>query len=160
VNPSLLRLLNTYILVSYWPELNLNVQVTKILYHLFLLLDWFRFWETHFTTYQQFVADQSAISPSLGGRNVWIFFPEKKIFREIIDPEKSNFKNRKICCRIIWFKSIFCKFFPKIKLHTGKRLDETWNMYPLHMTSCVNGFPLRYSGEAKTNTMQLYRMTH
>jgi len=30
--------------------------VTKILYHWFLLLDQFRFCETHFTTYQQFVA--------------------------------------------------------------------------------------------------------
>jgi len=41
--------------------------VTKILYHWILLLDQFRFCETHFTTYQRFVADQSAISPFLGG---------------------------------------------------------------------------------------------
>jgi len=47
--------------------MNLNMKVTKILYHWFLLLDQFRFCETHFTTYQRFVADQSAISPSLGG---------------------------------------------------------------------------------------------
>jgi hypothetical protein len=67
VNPSLLRLLNTFILVSYWLQMNLNIKVTQILYHWFLLLDWFRFWETHFTTYQRFVADQSVISPSLGG---------------------------------------------------------------------------------------------
>ena len=67
VNPSLLRSLSTYILVSYWPHLNLNMKVIKILYHWTLLLDWFRYWETHFTTYQRFVHDQSAISPSLGG---------------------------------------------------------------------------------------------
>jgi len=67
VNWSLLRLLSTYILVSYWRQLNLDIKVTKIFYHWILLLDWFRFWERHFTTYQRFVADQSAISPSLGG---------------------------------------------------------------------------------------------
>jgi len=38
-----------------------------MLYHSFLLLDRFRFCETHFTTYQRFVADESAISPFLGG---------------------------------------------------------------------------------------------
>jgi len=61
------------------------------------------------------------------------------------------------------FKSIFanfCDFFPKIKLDTGKRLEMTWNMYPFHMISCVNGFPFRHSGEVKTNTLELYRMTH
>ena len=40
--------------------------MTKILYHWFLLLGQIRFCETHFTTYQRFVADQSAISPFLG----------------------------------------------------------------------------------------------
>ena len=40
--------------------MNLNMKVTKILYHWFLLLDQFRFCETHFTTYQRFVADRSA----------------------------------------------------------------------------------------------------
>jgi len=39
----------------------------KILYCWLLLLDQFRFCETHFTTYQRFVADQNAISSSLGG---------------------------------------------------------------------------------------------
>ena len=58
-----------------------------------------------------------------------------------IDPEDSKFKNRKIRCRIIRFKSIFCEFSPNMKLDTGKRLEMIWNMYPLHMTSCVNGFP-------------------
>jgi len=43
------------------------MKVTKILYHWFLLLDQIRFCETHFTAYQQFLADQSAISPFLGG---------------------------------------------------------------------------------------------
>jgi len=38
-----------------------------MLYDWFLLLDQFRFCETHFTTCQRFVADQSAISPFLGG---------------------------------------------------------------------------------------------
>jgi hypothetical protein len=47
--------------------MNLNMKVTRILCHWFLLLYQFRFCETHFTTYQGFVADQSAISPSLGG---------------------------------------------------------------------------------------------
>jgi len=46
-----------------------NIKVTKILYHWSLLMDQFRFCETHFTTYQGFVADQSAISPFLGGMN-------------------------------------------------------------------------------------------
>jgi len=68
VNPQLLRLLSSHILVSYWPQLNLNhIQVTKILYHWVLFLHWFRFWELHFATYQRFVADQIVISPSLGG---------------------------------------------------------------------------------------------
>jgi len=44
--------------------------VTKILYHWILLLDRFRFCETHFTTYQRFVADRSAISPFLGGMHL------------------------------------------------------------------------------------------
>ena len=39
----------------------------KILYCWLLLLDQFCFCETHFTTYQRFVADQRAISQSLGG---------------------------------------------------------------------------------------------
>jgi len=43
------------------------MKVTKLLYQSFLLLDRFRFCETHFTTYLRFVADQSAISPFLGG---------------------------------------------------------------------------------------------
>ena len=43
------------------------MKVTKILYYWLLLLDQFRFCETHFTIYQQFVADQSAISTFLGG---------------------------------------------------------------------------------------------
>jgi len=56
--------------------------------------------------------------------------------------------------------AIFCEFFPKIKLDTGKRLEMTWNMYPFHMSFCVYGFPFRYSGEVKTKTVELYRMTH
>ena len=47
--------------------MNLNIKVTKILYYRFLLLDQFRFGETHFTTHPRFVADGSAISPFLGG---------------------------------------------------------------------------------------------
>jgi len=43
------------------------------LYHWVLLLDQFRFCETHFTTYQGFVADQSAISPFLGGMFMNVF---------------------------------------------------------------------------------------
>jgi len=81
-----------------------------------------------------------------------------------------NFENRKNRRRIIRFKSIqidflrffanFGDFWPKIKLDTGKRLEMIRNMYPFLMTSCVNGFPFRYSGELKTNTVELYRMTH
>ena len=67
-----MRLLSTHILVEYRPYLNLNIKVTKILYHWFLLLDQFRFCETYFTTYQRFVADQSAISPFLGGHATYI----------------------------------------------------------------------------------------
>jgi len=78
--------------------------------------------------------------------------------KNLIDPKNSNFKNRKICCRIVRFLAIFCEFSPKIKLDTGTRLEITWNMYPFYMTSCVNGFPFRYSGEAKTNSVELYRM--
>jgi len=72
VNRHLLRLLSTFTVVSYGPELNLNIKVTvtKILYHRCLLLNWFRFWERHFTTYQQFVADQSAISPLLAAGKI------------------------------------------------------------------------------------------
>ena len=88
VNRQLLRLLSSHTLVSYWPEFNLNIKVTKILYHCFLLLDWFRFWETHFTTYQRFVADQSVIISSLGGwRNRGIF--AKKIWKP---PGQKNWK--------------------------------------------------------------------
>jgi len=74
VNRQLLRLLSSHILVWNWPEFNPDLKVTKILYHCFLLLDWFRFWETHLTTYQRFVAGQSAIIPSLGGQlgTVWL----------------------------------------------------------------------------------------
>ena len=39
VNRALLRLLSTYILVSYRPHLHLDIKVTKMLYHWFLLLD-------------------------------------------------------------------------------------------------------------------------
>jgi len=58
------------------------------------------------------------------------------------------------------FFAKFCKFSPKIKLDTGQRLEMTWNMYLFHMSSCVYGFPFRYSGEMKTKTVELYRMTH
>jgi len=58
------------------------------------------------------------------------------------------------------FFAIFCEFFPKIKLDTGKRLEMTLEMCPFHMSSCVYGFPFRYSGEVKTKTVELYRMTH
>ena len=44
--------------------------MTEILYYWFLLLDQFRFCETHFTTYEWFVAGQSAISPFLGGEGL------------------------------------------------------------------------------------------
>jgi len=64
---SLLRLLSTYIIFYNRLNLNLNIKVTDILYYWFLLLDQFRFCETHFTTYQRFVTNQSAISPFLGG---------------------------------------------------------------------------------------------
>jgi len=55
VNKSLLRLPSNYILVSSWPQLNLNIKVTNLLYHWLLFYNWFRFWEPHFTTYQRFV---------------------------------------------------------------------------------------------------------
>jgi len=42
--------------------MTLIIKVIKILYNLSLLLDQLRFCETHFTTYQRFVDDQSAIS--------------------------------------------------------------------------------------------------
>jgi len=45
----------------------LSIKETKILYHWKLLLYQFRFCETHFTTYQRFVADQNTISAFLGG---------------------------------------------------------------------------------------------
>jgi hypothetical protein len=48
--------------------MNLNIKVTKILYHRFLLLDQFHFCETHFTTYQRFVANKSA--PFLGQKRM------------------------------------------------------------------------------------------
>jgi len=60
------------------------------------------------------------------------------------------------CARKWVYKAV--EFVPKIKLDTGKGLEMTWNMYPFHMTSCVNSFPFRYSGELKTNTVELYRM--
>ena len=44
-----------------------NIKVTKVRYHWLLLLEQFRFCETHFTTYPRFVADQSAMTPFLGG---------------------------------------------------------------------------------------------
>ena len=47
--------------------MNSTIKVTKILEYNTLLLDLFRFSETYFTTYQRFVAEQSAISPFLGG---------------------------------------------------------------------------------------------
>ena len=80
---------------------------------------------------------------------------------ECIDPKNSIFKNRKFAVKLYdlnRFFAIFCDFPPQIKLDTGKRLEMTWNIYPFHMTSCVNGFPFRYSGEAKTNTVKLYRI--
>ena len=52
----------------------------------------------------------------------------------VIDPKNSIFKNRKIRCRIIRFKSIFSAFFPKIKLDICKKLEMTWNIYPFHST--------------------------
>ena len=52
---------------TYIPHLNIDIKLTKILYYSLLLLDRFRFCEIYFTTYQRFVADQSAISPFLGG---------------------------------------------------------------------------------------------
>jgi len=58
------------------------------------------------------------------------------------------------------FFAIFCEFFPDFKLDTGNRLEMTWNMYPFHMSSCVYGFPFRCSGEVKTKTVELFRMTH
>ena len=84
--------------------------------------------------------------------NLKIYISEKMGFSSI-DPKNSNFKNQKIRCRIIRFKSILCEFlriFPKIKLDTGKTLEMTWNMYPFRMSSRVYGFPFRYSGEVKT----------
>jgi len=43
------------------------MKVTEILHHQIKLLDQYSFCETHFTTYQWFVAAQSAIFPFLGG---------------------------------------------------------------------------------------------
>jgi hypothetical protein len=48
-------------------QLILNIKMTKILYHLYYLLDSFHFCETYFTTHPRFVANKSAISPCLGG---------------------------------------------------------------------------------------------
>jgi len=48
-------------------HLILNIKMTKILYHLYYLLDSFHFCETYFTTHPRFVANKSAISPCLGG---------------------------------------------------------------------------------------------
>ena len=48
-------------------QLNLNIKMTKMLYHLYYLLDSFRFFETYFTTHPRSVAKKSAISPFLGG---------------------------------------------------------------------------------------------
>ena len=68
MNQVLLRLLSTHILVRYRLELNLSIRETKILYRWFggFLLDLFRLCETHFTAYQWFMANRSAISPFLG----------------------------------------------------------------------------------------------
>ena len=47
-------------------QLNLNIEMTKILYDLYCLLDSFHFCETYFTTLPRFAANKSAISPILG----------------------------------------------------------------------------------------------
>ena len=48
-------------------------------------MDRFRFCETHFTTYQRFVADQSAISPFLGGLFLLVFQRDKVGMHLFID---------------------------------------------------------------------------
>ena len=63
----LLTLLVEIIQSTMLVHLNLNIQVTKILYQWLLLLHSFRFCETYLTTHPRFVASTSAISPFLGG---------------------------------------------------------------------------------------------
>ena len=114
MNRQLLRLLSSHILVSYWPQLNLDTKVTKILYHWFLLLDWFRFWETHFTTYQWFVADQSAIIPSLGGV-LWCVV----ICTQYIYTRKYTYiyTTMYINCRVYMYCIVVCCYMYTIYIH-------------------------------------------
>ena len=70
----------------FWSKLDprsiKTIELSHILYHSFLLLGLFRFFETHFTTYQ-FVADHSAISPFLGSlREKMFYFDAKNTFFE------------------------------------------------------------------------------
>jgi len=77
--------------------LNLNIKLTRILHNSFLLFDWFRFCNTHFTTYQ-FVADQSAISPLLGGAK----FGLTRIYSQL--PVSNLDEWRHICYFFRWQK--------------------------------------------------------
>ena len=61
----------------------------------------------------------------------------------------------KFAVEIYELNRFFAIFPQKIQLDTGKRLEMTWNMYHFHRVS--NAFPTRYSGEVKTNTVELYR---
>jgi len=50
--------------------------------------------------------------------------PKKNMTR--IDPKNSDFKNRKIRCRIIRFKSIFCDFFANFPQKSNLTPVKDW----------------------------------
>ena len=78
-----------------------------------------------------------------------------------IDPKNSNFKNRKICCRIIRFKSMFGEFwriFPKNQTRHRQKTGDDLGHVSLSYDILCKWFPFRYSAEAKTNTGELYRI--
>ena len=81
---------------------NLQIKVTKILYYRLLLLDKFHFCGTHFTTFQRFVANTSAISLFLGG--LWMlglcctnFMGREQCDQEMATHEKSALANDHNC---------------------------------------------------------------
>jgi len=76
VNRQSLRLLSTHDLVYYRLQLNWNIKVNKILNYWVLSLNLFRFRETYFTAYLQFVANKGVISLFLGGFRVSVDISE------------------------------------------------------------------------------------
>jgi len=67
VNRALLRLLSTYILVSYRVMANYNIKLSNVLYHWQLSMGSFRFCETCLLHIKPLAVNKSAVSPFLGG---------------------------------------------------------------------------------------------